>query len=292
MKNSVCPYTCHPVSTIDSSREHIVPDALGGPEAFALAADIKRNSTYGATVDSRLIRSPLIGMLAARAGVETRSGPSTWKAQGRLMEDGSPVELVGNKDSVTFRFRKPVDVDPETRQVRGVKAFGADIDTELARVTRDLERKGRTVVPTGTKNLDSRVHGSFEHNLSESVQGLTKIAYLATVWALGDDFIETDAAATYRLWLDVEPTVPNFESAGLQPLGVSMFKRPGKPAQHHIACIARSGKVLTGVRLFGEPIFEIALAVDVPEMRLPDGHGRFVTIDATKRTFGIELLVP
>jgi hypothetical protein len=54
-----------------------------------------------------------------------------------------------------------------------------------------------------------------------------------------------------------------------------------------------SGKtVLTGVRLFNEPLFEIALAVEVPELKLLDGHCRLVTIDATSKTFEEQLLVP
>jgi hypothetical protein len=231
-------------------------------------------------------------MLAASAGVETRSGPATWKTQARLMADGSPVELVGGKDGVAFRFRKPVDIDPETRQVRAVKAFGSDLDKELSRVSRNLARKGRAVVPTESKVLDSRVHGSFEHNLSEAAQGLTKIAYLMTVWALGDEFIRTEAGAQYRRWLTVEPTAASLEAANLRPLGKSMFKVQGTPTQHHIACVVKGGTVLTGVRLFGQPFFEIALAVDVPELRLPEKQGQLVTIDASKKSFEVRQLIP
>lgn len=291
-RNKICPYTCEPISAIEVSCEHIVPDALGGPEIFALAADKTRNSAYGASVDIRLIRSPLMGMVAARAGVETRSGPSTWKTQGQLMADGSPVELVGSKDALAFRFRKPVDVDPETRRVRAVKGFGADLDKELARVTKDLLRKGWELVPTATQVLGSDVRGSFEHNLSEATQGLTKIAYLATVWAVGDGFINTAAGAQYRRWLDVEPTAEALEAAGLRPLGTSLLKTQGKPTQHHIVCVISGQTVLTSVRLFNEPLFELALAVEVPELQLLDGHGCLMTIDAANKTFENQLLIP
>jgi hypothetical protein len=291
-RNRICPYTCQPISAIEVSSEHIVPDALGGPESFALAADKPRNSAYGASVDIRLIRSPLMGMAAARAGVETRNGPSTWKTQGQLVADDSPVELIGSKDSVQFRFRKPVEVDPETRQVRAVKGFGAGVDRELARVSADLLRKGRELVPIETKVLDSGVRGSFAHNLSEAVQGLSKIAYLATVWAVGDGFINTAAGAQYRSWLDVEPTAEALESAGLRPVGASMFKTQGMPSQHHIACVISGQTVLTGVRLFNHPLFELTLAVEAPELQLLDGHGHLVTIDAATKTFEDRLLVP
>lgn len=290
--NRICPYTCKPVSEIEVSCEHIVPDALGGPETFALAAHSPCNSAYGSTVDARLIRSPLMGMAAAGAGVETRNGPATWKTRGLLVADGSHVEMIGNWNSVQFRFRKPVETDPETRQVRAVKGFGPGVERELARISEDLRRKGRRLQEVETKVLDSRVKAAFEHNLSEAIQGLTKIAYLATVWSVGDGFISTAAGSQYRSWLNAEPTVEAFEAAGLRPVGRSMFKTRGKSTQHDIACVISGQTVLTGVRLFNHPMFELTLAVEVPELRLLDAHGRHVTIDAATKTFEDRLLVP
>lgn len=69
MNNRTCPYTGLPISKVVASREHIVPDALGGPNGFALAADRAQNSRYGQTVDSRLINSTLMGKAAVEAGV-------------------------------------------------------------------------------------------------------------------------------------------------------------------------------------------------------------------------------
>lgn len=290
--NAICPYTCQPIADITISREHIVPDALGGPESFSLAADKDSNSNYGASVDIRLIRSPLLGMAAARAGVKTRSGPATWKTQGVLAEDGSLVELVGSHDRMTFRYRKPVEIDPVTRQVQAVKGFGDELDKEMARVTRNLRRKGRDLVPAETRVLDSLVKGSFQHNMSETTQGLVKIAYLSTIWAVGDAFISTSAGARYRMWLDAEPTAEAFAAADLRPLGKSLFNIQGSQTQHHILCAISGQTVLTGVRLFNEPLFEIALAVEVPELNLPDGYGRLVTINTVTKSYEDELLVP
>lgn len=83
MNNKTCPYTCLPISKVVASREHIVPDALGGPNGFALKADRDRNSRYGDTVDARLIQSTLMGQAAADANVMTRTGPAEWSALGK-----------------------------------------------------------------------------------------------------------------------------------------------------------------------------------------------------------------
>lgn len=292
MNNEICPYTCRPVFELEATREHIVPDALGGPNSFALKADKARNETYGATVDARLTGSPLLGMAAAAAGIETRNGPARWKVRGQLVADGSVVEMTGSQRATDFRFRRPVEVDPKTGNVRTVKGFGPALDKELARVRKDLKRKGRDLVPVAQQTLDSKVRGGFEHNLSETAQGLTKIAYLAAVWALGDEFIHSTAGGKYRAWIDAEPTAASLEAAGLRPIWSSMFSDGGPRNQHRIACLAQRDLLLTGVRLFSERLFEITIAVEVPEFRLPDGHGWLATIDATAKTFHETRLVP
>lgn len=50
--------------------------------------------------------------------------------------------------------------------------------------------------------------------------------------------------------------------------------------------------MLTGVRLFNKPLLEIALAVEVPELPLPDGHRHLIIIDAIAKTFEEQLLIP
>lgn len=293
MNNQLCPYTCQPVAALAANREHIIPDALGGPNGFALAADAQRNLDYGRSVDSRLINSPLLGMLAAAARVQTRSGPATWKSSGTLIADGSRVEMVGSAGQMAFRFRKPVEVDPSTGRVHAVRGFGADVDKELAQVRKNLKRKGWALQQVESKVLGAAVKGGFEHNISEMAQGLTKIAYLATVWAIGDGFIRTDAGAQYRRWIDAEPTEAGLDAAGLQPVWKSMFKDGGTPGgQHRVACLSREGLLLTGVRLFNASFVDITIAVEVPELDLPDGHGWIATIDATTKSFREAQLVP
>lgn len=293
MNNLTCPYTCLPISDIDATREHIVPDALGGPNAFALSADSTRNSRYGASVDSRLINSTAMGMAAAAAGVRTRSGPATWATRGSLVADGAEVQVVGSHESMDLRFRKPVEVDPVTREVQTISGFGASLDKELARVRRDLQRKGRDLgVVEERQTINPIVHGQFEHNFSEMAQGLTKIAYLATVWAVGDEFIETSAGARYRSWIDAEPTAAALEAAGLQPWGPSLFSEDGPRYQHRISCMAFGELLVTGVRLFGERMFEVTIAVEAPELNLPDRHGWLATIDAKAKTFEETQLLP
>lgn len=292
MNNETCPYTCLPILEVDASREHIIPDALGGPNGFALVADVARNSRYGKTVDSRLINSTLMGLAAAEAGVMTRSGPATWSMRGNLEADGAAVQLTGTHAVVDFRFRQPVEVDA-VGGVKAIRGFGPAVDKEVARVRKDLRRKGRDLgILEERQTINPVVRGRFEHNLSEALQGLTKIAYLATVWAIGDEFISTEAGARYRSWIDAEPNAAAIEAAGLQLAGRSMFSEGGPNNQHLISCMAAGDHLVTGVRLFSKPYFEVTIAVQVPELKLPHAHGWLAAIDAKAKTFRETMLVP
>lgn len=292
MNNETCPYTCVPIEKVDASREHVIPDALGGPNGFALVADVARNSQYGKTVDSRLINSTLMGQAAAEAGVITRSGPATWSMRGNVEADGAAVQLTGAHTAVDFRFHQPVEVNA-IEGLMAIRGFGPAVDKEIARVRKDLRRKGRDLgILEERQTVNPVVRGEFEHNLSEALQGLTKIAYLATVWAVGDEFIWTEAGARYRSWIDTEPTAAALEAAGLQPTGRSMFSEGGPNEQHLISCVAVGDHLVTGVRLFSKPYFEVTIAVQVPELRLPHAHGWLATIDAKSKTFREKMLVP
>lgn len=292
MNNETCPYTCLPILELESSREHIIPDALGGPNGFALVAEKTRNSRYGKTVDSRLINSTLMSQAAAESGVITRSGPATWSVRGNLEAGGAAVQLTGTHAGVDFRFHQPVQVDA-VGGVMAIRGFGPAIDKEIERVRTDLQRKGRDLgILEESQTVNPVVRGRFEHNLSEALQGLTKIAYLASVWAVGDEFISTEAGARYRSWIDAEPTATALEAAGLQLAEQSMFLKGGPNNQHLIICMAAGDHLVTGVRLFSKPYFEVTIAVQVPELRLPHAHGWLATINAKDKTFSETRLVP
>lgn len=294
MNNKICPYTLLSVSDVVVSREHIVPDSLGGPNGFALAADKLRNSQYGDTVDARLINSTLMGQAASEAGVITKKGrPATWSALGQLEADGAAVQLRGSHAGVDFRFRTPVEVDAGDRSVLSIRGFGPAVDKEIARVREDLLRRGRDVsILEQSQSVNPVVRGRFEHNFSEALQGLTKIAYLATVWAIGDEFIATDAGSQYRSWIDAEPTAAALEAAGLQLAGRTLFSEGGPNNQHLISCMAAGDHLVTGVRLFSKPYFEVTIAVRVPELKLPHGHGWLAKVDAKAKTVSETMLVP
>lgn len=267
MLNKFYPYTTRLVDAA-TNREHIIPDALGGPNGFALRADDKTNSRYGSTVDLQLIHDPLIQLMASKAGVVSRSGPVDWEQRGQL-EDGSAVLVTMGPSGADFRMRVPVTKDAETGKISGVRGFGPEAQEHLQRVTEEFARKGVTIEPNEVKTLGGEVRVSICHRILPTTQGLAKIAYLATVWSLGDAFICSSGAAQYRKLLDGDATEDAFAASGVTVLTMTTqpFETP-EPADtyHVIACMQRNGGIATMVRLFGAGLLSRTFLVDTPDL--------------------------
>lgn len=287
MKNVVCPYTCQPVSAIDASREHIIPDALGGPNGFALAADRKCNSKYGEGVDSNLLNFPLVSLSATRYGVETRSGEAQTRERGVLKLDASPVDATFLKDEVQLRMRTPV-VKDETGKLVAVRGFGEAAQKELERLERDFKKKGRTVVAGESTPLEPEVRVPLVHNFNHLQQGLAKIAYLATVWTLGDAFIKTAAGAKFRAYIDAAPDRDVLIAVGLAAIQTRGLKAamPELPAHYHLIICKREGvQVTTTVRLFGLDGLTLTFICQTEELPMSLPKTRIIAVDSIEKTF-------
>lgn len=287
MNNRLCPYTSSLVTSLDANREHIIPDALGGPNSFAVRADRTMNERYGATVDSRLIHAPIVSLLAAKLGVTSRSGPTASRAKGSLVEDGSPVDVEFSSSSVSFRIRKPVVHDDQTGELAAVRGFGNDAQKQLARIARDLSKKGQTVIAGAASVSTSQVRVRLTHNRLHVEQGLGKIAYLATVWTLGDSFIATAAAAKYRAYIGAEPLNEAMATTGLCAMPISKL-RDAMPnlseAYHLILCSQRGNRVTTLVRLFNSDLLSAVYVVNVAELPKSAPTTRIIAVHSVKRT--------
>jgi hypothetical protein len=287
MNNTLCPYTALPVSSIKTNREHIVPDALGGANGFALKADAQTNVDYGGTVDSWLIHSPVASMLAAQFGVHTRSGTSVFKARGALVADASPVDVELGQNLASFRSRVPVVKDENSGAIVAVRGFGPAAENELSRVAAGVAKKGLTVVPGERALLDSEVRVPFVVNRLDIAHGLGKIAYLATVWTLGDSFIPTAGAARYRAWINAEHT-----EAALSAIGLGMLPTAELGAEfghmskstHILTCTVINGKVATFVRLFNNDLLSFGSVVDIPELQIMPNSMRIISIDSVQKS--------
>ena len=286
MHNTICPYTCQPVSAIDASREHIIPDALGGPNEFALGADRACNSTYGEGVDSNLINSPLVSLSATRYGVETRSGEAQMRKRGVLTADASPVDVTFSKDEVKLRMRMPV-VKDENGNLVAVRGFGYAAQAELQRLERDFKKKGRSVIAGEPTPLAPEVKVSLVHNHNHVQQGLAKIAYLATVWTVGDAFVNTSAGGLFRAYINSAPETDDLKAVGLAAVRVDDLKEamPDMPGHYHVIICRRDGsQIATAIRLFGQDLLTRMFVVEAPELPASAPMTRILIVDSIEKT--------
>ena len=60
-----CPYTLRPIGEIDTSREHVILDALGGPDGYSVTADRMANNRLGETVDAAFLADSIVEMMSS-----------------------------------------------------------------------------------------------------------------------------------------------------------------------------------------------------------------------------------
>jgi hypothetical protein len=269
IKNTICPYTLQPITEIDASREHVIPDALGGPNGFAVRASAAANSDWGHTIDAAFINSHVAGICASRLGLKTRSGPADLKLRGELASDGSPAEVSLSLAETEFRLRSPIVKDDKGELV-AVRGYGDQAQKELDRVVADLKRKGKTVEVGVATPMDGEVHARIKVNAKDLGLGLIKIAYLANVWFLGDDFTRSEVAAIFRERLKDGPRAPDARDLRIAEIPYSQVVAtlaPGVTEAHHFICSIRgAGTLTTIVRLFDEELLSGNFVVEAADL--------------------------
>lgn len=165
---TICPYTLKPVSQLsEKSREHIIPDAIGGPDGFSVYAEKSENGRLNNAIDAPFANDDFVRMLATQHGVKNRSGPVTWKIRGKTTIDGEEFDVNSEfgQSSVNTKMRKPIITDPETGKACGVIGWGEEVSVNFENFRKNLERKH------GEGNVDIQIT---EHriNHNSSVKGI------------------------------------------------------------------------------------------------------------------------
>ena len=285
MMQKHCPYSARLLTACETvNQEHILPMALGAPHSFCVPADAGENSKMNDLIDSPVCNDSLIRLIATSQGVVSRSGPVEAKLIGTETTTGSEVRGTLSQDGAKFRFSKPVDVDPTSGVVKGVRGFG-DAAEQLARqIKRDYERKhkgARVELGEAISHQQPWIEHELKLDLNLLRQELVKIAYLMTVRTFGDQAILSSSGALYRAAMfAIDVTAMN--ATGIQgstysamPLG---FPKP-RSNQHALTCFRLGDKIMSGVTLFG--MFNAFFATPAADFTAEDAHGELVIIDAS-----------
>lgn len=287
-----CPYTLRLLTELaDLSREHIIPDALGGPNGYSVQACRATNSKFGETHDAAFLSDPLVAMMRTRHGVEGRSGPAKWKMEGETVGEGRPVKISFTESAVDVYHQKPVDV-LEVENCKGYRivAPSPQSDQVLAQLQKGLARKGMSISePKVEKEEQQTIHGRMMIDLNVLKAGLMKIAYLAAFDFLGDAFLDDPLNPEWQKAI----RVTNAEEAkALRIHGVCFDNASPSvanllpklaPNEHGIAVVHlnQAGPVVA-VQLFGNPLLTAFVQVsDTNTFGLQEGEGLITVVDST-----------
>jgi hypothetical protein len=263
---TICPYTLVSIPDLSApSLEHIIPDALGGPNGFSVTADQKMNSQLGTSVDADLINYHALKFLAMSYGVKTRTGEVSLSLEGTLDLDGEsiPQALKLSKGQLDLRMAKPVRTDPITGAVTGVIGWGDEAGKNLAAVTKGLQRKGYSVEAGESQSTSGgEVSSRIVHDNFATTRGMAKIAYLSLAFTFGDDFIIGSEGAAFRAAYSADDFAM-LKLAGVTggPGSASPFM-PDVPEGHHtVIAIRQSGQYCAVVRLFSSDLLTKTFSV-------------------------------
>lgn len=187
-----CPYTLKPLTELaETSREHIILDALGGPDGYSVKACRTANSQLGETVDAAFLVEPLVEEARSRVGVKSRSGVAAWNLKGETVEGGRPVNLtIPHEGPVDLYHCKPIEKDVQTNTYR-IIAPPEQADKLLEELKANLAKKGKQIAKVEINQSPSQqIHARMTVDFTILRTGLMKIAYLACCEFLGDTFLD------------------------------------------------------------------------------------------------------
>lgn len=294
-----CPYTLKSISDLaEDSREHIILDALGGPDGYSVRACRIENNKLGGTVDAAFLKNPLIQMQRSKVGIKSRSGVAKWKMSGETIDGGRPVDItVPHEGEVGVHHKKPVEKNADSYTII---APPDQSDKLLKEIRENLGKKGKHIADIQSTQIESQeLHARLNINLTEIQSGMMKIAYLACCDYLGDEFLDDPLNPEWQKAIRARTAEESEDikiyGKSLSEIGALDFVFP-KLAEHEhcivIFSLNRSGPIV-GVRLFGDPLFTaVALASQTKGYELSEGDGTAIICDSKSGSIRREPWLP
>lgn len=286
-----CPYTLMPLQDLKArSREHVIPDALGGPDAYSVEADRQINSDLGTELDGKLVSSTLVAAQRVLHGVKCRSGEPAWKVVGTL-PNGTQVDLQVTPTETFQRVVNPVNIDPD-KKAGSITVSAEHQEAFLKEFIEGHRRKGKDVVvgkETSLGRPELRVNVAMDMLVLK--RAMLKIAYLATFEYLGDAFLDDPLIPEWHraLFAKSDEDVKSARIHGVAfdaGVALDLLFPQIQPHEHAItiANLQQKGPVV-GVTLFGRAFHNLmVVASESSNFGLRPAEGQVLICDAKART--------
>ena len=287
--HTLCPYLAVPLSLCHKvNGEHILASALGTPESFKIDADESENQRLNVELDVPILRSKLLQLLAIANGVISRSGKDFVVLSGAL-PSGHEVRVKLAPGTAEFSTPNPVDKDPISGKVTGIKGFDHEVKYLADKVLVGMRRRGLEVETSVPQLIDSTTKVSMELNLNLLLRFMCRTAYLMTVATLGDAAISSQSGVQYRRAINsTDLTHDNLLEIGI---GGGFLDLPNHPIQftnphkggHTLACVTMSDLMVSHVVLFNN--FVATFITPNPNSDSEEHQSLVFFIDPAKRTY-------
>jgi hypothetical protein len=288
---SHCPY--HPAGKAPAaatSKEHIIPFAIGGSNDFTIQTCIDCNSVMGDTVDVLLVNYPLIQIKRLLLGLEGTGGTEpAWKAEGTADFQGKEVRVRYVLKPSGSRIVSPPSVEVQELH-DGSKRYQIVCEASDARkildgITKRYEKRGFKMPPA-----DAVISEGIVVNWTPEIQmrwkapnfsrPFAKMALGTGCFLFGDDYAQTNGASLLRtaLWTENEQEVRKLPLHGSVwprlPRNIDVFKQCIRKDEHFCLVSKSEKRLLLTCFLFGEIGGVVALCEDDEAQRfevLSDG---------------------
>ena len=282
---TICPYTLKPFAEIRSSKEHVIPDALGGPAAFSVTADKHCNGLYGNGLDADFVNDSLMKAAAQFYNIKTRSGKSKLSVTGQITYDKTVIaatvdNFAGN--SPTIYPKKPVT---DAGNYFEIIADKKNFNKLLAATIKNNANKGVYLHSSGFQNPIGTFNGRIEHSFWKKTLGLIKVGYLSLVYTFGDDLIRSLAGKAFREAYNSN-THAELNNSGLN-ITELLFKGSVLPrsSKHKVAAVRDGNNYAVYVSLFEEQTFTRQFSFLANQEKLQSPQGLVYEVDAVKKQF-------
>lgn len=282
---TICPYLLKPLQPAQRSNEHVIPDALGGPEGFSVEADRTENSKFGEGLDGAFVNDDLLKAAAASYGIESRSGVVTLQVKGELeFEDKKIAANIehGGTGRPTLHPRIPVSRIDEGYEIY---ADERKLDKHVKDVVRNNRAKGVDLNAVNRRPLRAAFRGRISHSMFAKTKGLLKIGYLALAYTFGDDFLNSNAGTTFRSGI-ASKNSSELDQTELDNAPSLFRSLPYEDsARHVIAAVRFENCYSVYVSLFGNEVFTRQFSYPLAVQALQSAQGEIFVVDAKKKTF-------
>ncbi len=268
------------------SREHIIPAALGGPDALCTFDVCEScNSTLGETTDGDLMREQIISIERQKFGLPGYSGriPDV-VMKARSMQTGTAYEMrIPPVGDVSYDTRPIVDraVNPDGSECVEVSGSREQVTGIVKGIHAKVARTGRKMlnpdgsevtsvedsVATAQAQHTSEFKTRFEFNETVVRRGIIKIAFGFAHLVLGPRWTFSPEAKPLRnaAWGqgDNESVAALVTGLKVQFRDVLLQSEANRESRHVIALIPTGEAKLIAVSLFGEPLLTMAVRLPV-----------------------------